>query len=245
VSSAARIFGKRIPIPIPPEFADEPTLLAFLGLSPRELNRIWWFRGRMYHQFEIAKSGGKSRLITAPDQRLSILHSKLRPLLDMLYRLRNPVHGFVPSRSVKTNAEAHGRRRFVVNLDLQHFFPTITENRVRGVLAALGVDHRVAEIIARLCCFDSHLPQGASTSPVLSNMICYRLDTDLLRLAKAARAIYTRYADDITFSSYQPPAPLFNGALPTVGRFSPELLAPSLRDAFQTNGFILHPEKAH
>lgn len=245
MSSSARIFGKHIPIPIPPEFADEPTLLAFLGLSPRELKRIWWFRGRMYHQFEIAKGGGKSRLITAPDQRLSILQSKLRPLLDTLYRVRNPVHGFVPARSVKTNAEAHGQRRFVVNLDLQHFFPTITENRVRGVLVALGVDHRVAEIIARLCCFDSHLPQGASTSPVLSNMICYRLDTDLLRLAKSARAIYTRYADDITFSSFQPPAPLFDGALPTAGRFSPERLALSLRDAFQTNGFILHPGKAH
>lgn len=243
--SAARIFGKRIPISIPPEFADESSLLAFLGLSPDELKRIWWFRGRMYHQFEIGKGGGKSRLITAPDQRLSILQSKLRLPLNTLYRVRNPVHGFVPERSVKTNAEAHGQRRFVVNLDLQHFFPTITENRVRGVLQALGIDQRVAEIIARLCCFDSHLPQGASTSPVLSNMICYRLDTDLLRIAKAARAIYTRYADDITFSSYQPPAPLFEAGLPTVGRFSPELLAPSLRAAFLTNGFIIHSEKAH
>jgi RNA-directed DNA polymerase len=245
VPSAARMFGKHIPIPIPAEFADESTLLSFLGLSSGELKRIWWFRGRMYHQFEIAKGGGKSRLITAPDKRLSILQSKLRPLLDALYRVRSPVHGFVPARSVKTNAEAHGRRRFVVNLDLQHFFPTITENRVKGVLRALGVDQRVAEIIARLCCYDSHLPQGAPTSPVLSNMICYRLDTDLLRVAKTARAIYTRYADDITFSSYQPPAPLFEGALPTVGRFSPELLAPSLRNVFQTNGFVLHPEKAH
>lgn len=243
--SAARIFGKRIPIAIPPELADEPTLLAHLGLGAKELKKIWWYRGRMYQHFSIAKGTGKVRLISAPDRRLKILQTRLAKLLDQLYRVRNPVHGFVPDRSVKTNAEAHGRRRFVVNLDLQDFFPTITENRVRGVLRALDADIRVADIVARLCCFNGYLPQGAPTSPVLSNMICYRLDTELLRLAKGARAIYTRYADDISFSSYQPPAPLFDGTLPEVGRFSPDLLTPALREAFQSNGFIINPEKAH
>lgn len=243
--SAARIFGKHFPLPIPPELADEACLLKHLGLSPKELKKIWWYRGRMYAQFSIAKGGGKVRHITAPDKRLKILQSKLAPLLGQLYRVRNPVHGFVPARSVKTNAEAHGRRRFVINLDLKDFFPTITENRITGLLRSLGVDDRVAEIIARLCCFNSHLPQGAPTSPVLSNMICFRLDSELLRSAKAARSIYTRYADDITFSSYQPPAPLFEGALPAVGRFSPDTLAPSLRETFAGNGFIVNPDKGH
>lgn len=243
--SAARIFGKKFPLPIPPELADEASLLAHLGLSPKELKKIWWYRERMYAQFSIAKGGGKVRQITAPDKRLKILQRKLAPLLDQLYRVRNPVHGFVSARSVKTNAEAHGRRRFVVNLDLKDFFPTITENRITGLLRSLGVDDRVAAIIARLCCFGSHLPQGAPTSPVLSNMICFRLDSELLRAAKAARSIYTRYADDITFSSYQPPAPLFEGVLPAVGRFSPDMLARSLRDTFASNGFMVNPDKAH
>ncbi|WP_198355224.1 trypsin-like peptidase domain-containing protein [Sphingomonas sp. MA1305] len=243
--SAARIFGQHFPLPIPAELADEASLLRHLGLSPRELKKIWWYRGRMYQQFSIAKGGGKVRLIMAPDRRLKILQSKLAPLLDQLYRVRNPVHGFVQLRSVKTNAEAHGRRRFVINLDLQDFFPTITENRVKGLLKSILIDPRVAEIVARLCCVESHLPQGASTSPVLSNMICFRLDTQLLQIAKSARAIYTRYADDITFSSYQPPAPLFEGALPAVGRFSPDMLAAPLRGAFESNGFIINPVKAH
>lgn len=243
--SAARIFGKHFPLPIPPELADEAALLAHLTLGPKELKKIWWYRARMYQQFSIAKGLGKVRLISAPDRRLKFLQRKLAPLLDQLYRVRDPVHGFVPARSVKTNAEAHGQRRFVINLDLQGFFPTITENRISGLLRALDVNDRVAEIVARLCCLNDHLPQGGPTSPVLSNMICYRLDTELLQIAKGARAIYTRYADDISFSSYQPPAPLFEGALPAVGRFSPEVLAPRLREVFESNGFTVNPDKAH
>jgi S1-C subfamily serine protease len=245
VPSARRAFGKRIPIPIPPELADEAALLAYLKVSPAELKKIWWFRHRMYSEFDIAKRSGKVRTITAPDRRLKIIQSKLAPLLDQLYRIRQPVHGFVPDRSVKTNAEAHGRRRFVVNLDLQDFFPTITEKRVAGLLRALGVDRRVAEIVARLCCHMNCLPQGAPTSPVLSNMICYRLDTDLQLVAKSARAIYTRYADDITFSSHQPPTPLFEAVVPAAGRLSPDVLARQLRAAIASNGFVVHPDKAH
>ena len=243
--SAAWTFGRRIPISIPPELADEAALLSYLKLGPKELKKIWWYQGRMYHQFNIAKGSGKPRLISAPDRRLKILQRKLAPLLDQLYQVRNPVHGFVPARSVKTNAAAHGRRRFVITLDLQDFFPTITENRIRGLLRSLEVDRRVAEIIGRLCCVNNHLPQGAPTSPVLSNMICYRLDTVLLQVAKSARAIYTRYADDITFSSHQPPSLLFDGALPVAGRFPPNALAPAVKDAVVDNGFTIQPEKAH
>ena len=241
--SARRAFGT--PIPIPPEFADETSLLAHLKMSKAELKKIWWYRGCMYSRFDAAKGSGGVRTIMAPDRRLKAIQRTLAALLVKLYRLRNPVHGFVSERSVKTNAEAHGHRRFVVNLDLNDFFPTITERRVSGLLRSLGVDRRVSEIVARLCCHMAQLPQGAPTSPVLSNMICYRLDTDLLLIAKKSRAIYTRYADDMTFSGYQPPAPLFESAVPAVGRFSADLLAPDLRAAIASNGFVVHPDKAH
>ncbi len=114
-----------------------------------------------------------------------------------------------------------------------------------GLFKSLGIDDRVAEIIARLCCYNGHLPQGAPTSPVLSNMICFRLDTELLQIAKEARAIYTRYADDVTFSSYQPPALLFDGVIPAVGRFSTDRLSKPLKMALDRNGFFVHPDKAH
>lgn len=239
------LFGQPLRVTVPPEFASEATLLVYLGVGPRELKKIWYYRERMYQHFSIAKGENKLRLISAPNDRLKHLQRQIADRLDVMYRPRNPVHGFVADRSVKTNAAAHLGRRYVVNLDLKDFFPTITENRVEGMLSSLNLDARVAAIIARICCMNAHLPQGAPSSPVLSNMICFRLDKRLMAVAKGARCIYTRYADDITFSSHQPPSPLFEAAAPAAGRFAPELLAPDLRDAIATNGFTIHPDKAH
>lgn len=230
---------------IPAELADEAALFSYLEMSPREMIKVWWFRRRMYHQFEIAKGRGKTRIIDAPDDRLKHLQRKLLPLLDQLYRVRHPVHGFVAGKSVKTNAEAHLRKRFVLNIDLKDFFPSITENRVAGVLEALNIDCRVSSIVARLCCHNGHLPQGAPTSPILSNMICFRLDKELLAFAKSMRCIYTRYADDMTFSSHQPMAAMFEGATAPLGRFNSDLLIQPFRDIISSNGFSLNADKAH
>jgi len=229
----------------PAELASEAALLAHLGVSPSELRKIWWFRGKMYTNFNASRPRKKARYISAPDERLKYLQRKIAPLLDQMYRVRHPVHGFVAGKSVKTNAEAHLRKRYIVNLDLKDFFPTITENRVIGMLEALGLDARVASIVARICTNRGCLPQGAPTSPVLSNMICFRMDKELLGFSKSARCIYTRYADDITFSSYQPMASLFESAVPGAGRFAVELLSVRLRSIFSNNGFQLNEEKSH
>lgn len=232
-------------IKIPDQFNDEAAFLIYLGLSAAELKKIWWYRSSMYVSFKIPKSEGKDREINAPNRRLKYLQRRIKTLLDELYIVRNPVHGFVQDRSVKTNAASHMNRRHVVNLDIKDFFPSITENRITGLLRSIGVERRVAEIIARICCRNGTLPQGAPSSPVLSNMICFRLDNDLRKIAYKSRSIYTRYADDITFSAFQAPTTLFSGAIPASGRFSPEVLAKDLLDAFANNGFSIHPEKAH
>lgn len=239
------LFGQPIRITVPAELADEAALLAYLGLGAAELKKIWYYRRRMYQHFSIAKGPNKVRMISAPNKRLKFLQRKLADKLTELYQPRNPVHGFVAERSVKTNALAHLHRRFVVNIDLKDFFPTISQNRVDGMLSSLGIDARVVKIIAQICCDNGHLPQGAPSSPVLSNMICFRLDKNLMGVAKEARCIYTRYADDITFSSHQPLIALFETTLPPAGRFSPDLFAPKLRDVFQQNGFTINPDKAH
>jgi RNA-directed DNA polymerase len=232
-------------IDLPDELKDEESLLLHLGVSQAELKKIWWYRSRMYHHFDVGKGKRKKRMISAPDRRLKMLQRTIAASLNVIYKPRRPVHGFVIDRSVKSNALSHLNSKFVLNLDLKDFFPSITENRVSGLLNALGIDARVSEIIARICCDKSQLPQGAPSSPVISNMICFKLDKELQVIAKAARCIYTRYADDITFSSYQPLTLLFEGVAPPAGNISAEVLSKQLREAFQNNGFTINTEKAH
>ncbi|MBP1299862.1 reverse transcriptase domain-containing protein [Bradyrhizobium elkanii] len=161
----ASFFVTPIQVTVPNELTSEAELLKFLAVSAAELRKIWWFRSRMYQKFEISKGKGKKRLISAPDHRLKMLQTKIASSLAPIYRPRNPVHGFVDNRSVKTNATAHLRSKFIMNLDIEGFFSAITEGRVSGLMSALGIDGRVAEILARICCNEGVLPQGALAVP--------------------------------------------------------------------------------
>lgn len=243
--SAYNMFGGVSRATIPAELSNKAELLKYLGMTPAELKKIWWFRGRMYIRFNISKKSGKSQFISAPDYRLKILQRKIARSLSELYTVRNPVHQFVTDRSVRTNAKSHLRRKFILNIDIKDFFPTISEARVQGLLDSIGIDAEVAAIIARICCNDGCLPQGAPTSPLISNMICFRLDRSLMAFAREHRLLYTRYADDITLSSFQPPTALFEGSRPDSGKLAPEQLSSDLRDVFQANGFDINSEKIH
>ena len=239
------LFGGTSRTKIPAELSSKSELLKYLGVSPAELKKIWWFRGRMYSHFDISKRSGKLRLVSAPDYRLKMLQQKIARSLAKLYNPRKPVHGFVPDRSVRSNAESHLRRRFVLNVDLKNFFPTITEPRVQGLLESIGIDTDVAETVARICANNDCLPQGAPSSPVISNMICFRLDKALMKFSKENRLLYTRYADDITLSSFQPPSALFEGDRPDPGKVAEEKLSDELRSIIKNNGFELNSEKIH
>ena len=231
--------------PLPAELQSEAALLAHLGLTAGELKKIWWFRGRMYDQFTISRKSRKARIILAPDKRLKHLQRKICKSLEQVYRVRNPVHGFVFNKSVKTNAESHLGRKYVVNLDIKEFFGSILENRIIGMLASIGIDRRVSEIVVRISCVGGHLPQGAPTSPILSNMFCFGFDKELMKIARDAKCIYTRYADDITFSSFQPITKLFSVVPAKSGPFSPVSMSPPILQTFSSYGFTIHPEKAH
>jgi len=184
---------------------DEPRQLA--GLLDVKYDHLNYYLYRLpehlkYKSFRIPKRSGGYRPIRAPSASLKILQQKLNQILRAVYRPRRAIHGFVEERSVRTNAERHVGRRFVLNVDIEDFFPTINFGRVRGMFLKHPYDRnaRVATVLAQLCCHSNELPQGAPTSPVVSNMICARLDTVLTRLAQANYCVYTRYADDITFS---------------------------------------------
>lgn len=113
------------------------------------------------------------------------------------------MHGFTIDRSVATNAKQHVLSRLILNIDLLDFFPSIHFGRVRGIFAnrPFNFPNDVSTILAQICCVNGSLPQGAPTSPLLSNLICRGLDRDLQRFARKNACEYTRYADDITIST--------------------------------------------
>ncbi len=175
-----------------------------LGIEYRQLAPII-YPTPPYKHFAITKRDGSPRYIAEPRKRLKILQYKLLEFLtERMTPLKPAVHGFVPNKSIVTNALAHAHRRnhFILNLDLDDFFPTISFKRVRGVMMnrPFNFSFEVATVIAQMCCLNLKLPQGAPTSPFLSNLVCRTMDRDLTDLARRNRATYTRYADDITFS---------------------------------------------
>jgi RNA-directed DNA polymerase len=158
-------------------------------------------RGR-YRSFEIRKRAGGSRVISAPPKNLAILQVKLNTVLNLVYKPKWCAFGFVREKNIVGNASEHCGRNHVLNLDLEDFFPSINVHRVRGAISSYGVGHEAALVIAQICCMaDGMLPQGSPTSPIISNIICRSLDNELMQLAKTLRCRYTRYADDLTFST--------------------------------------------
>lgn len=171
-----------------------------------------------YRQFKIKKKRpGEYRLITAPrNKNFQYLLACLNELFKSIYTPSEYAMGFTEGKSIISNAEVHLKQNYVLNLDLKDFFPSITQARVWGRLqvAPFNFNKEIASIIAGLCAMkETHksetselynvyvLPQGAPTSPIITNMVCDKLDRRLAGLAKRFGLHYTRYADDITFSS--------------------------------------------
>ena len=165
-----------------------------------------------YHSFEIPKRNGGKRLINAPESRLKMLQRRLAKVLygcvaeiKETDRPRRPLaHGFAKYHSIFTNASVHKNRRYVLNLDLEDFFPSFNFGRVRGFFIKdkhFELNEKVATVIAQIACHKNELPQGSPCSPVISNLLGHLLDVRLVRLAKKNKCTYSRYADDITFST--------------------------------------------
>ena len=169
--------------------------------------------GDKYTDFEIKKKNGGVRLISAPIPQLKLLQSRLSGCLqDCLAEIEKTdcvkencaiSHGFHSGRSIFSNADVHKGRRWVFNLDLEDFFPSINFGRVRGYFIKnknFFLDEDVATTIAQIACHNNSLPQGSPSSLVISNLLAHLLDMRISRIAKKARCSYTRYADDLTFS---------------------------------------------
>jgi RNA-directed DNA polymerase len=198
-----------------------------------------------YKEFSIPKKSGGSRTITAPATALKILQRKLSQVLYSVYEPKKPVHGFVVSRSIVTNARKHSRKRFILNIDLKDFFDTIHFGRVQGIFMAppYNLPKEVATVLAQICCHSNKLPQGAPTSPIVSNMVCARLDRQLRLLAEEFKCTYTRYADDITFSTSLPKFPGEIAFANPEGENLESLLGERLILTIWDNGFEINENK--
>ncbi len=174
------------------------------NLTYEELSALIYPRPA-YRTFLISKRNGTARRIDEPRSRIKTLQGQALLFLEEFSQDPKPcAHGFTDGRSIVTNAQQHAsaRTRFLLNIDLEDFFPSISFYRVRGLLEArpFNFSHQVATVLAHLFTLDNALPQGAPSSPLISNLICRSLDRDLMQLARRHRATYTRYADDLSFS---------------------------------------------
>ena len=157
-----------------------------------------------YTKFEIPKKKGGVREINAPTVELKNIQRKLAYILSKVYKPKISANGFIEGKSIKTNSVIHIKQKNILNIDLKDFFSQIHFGRIKGMLMSkpYGLGEDAAKYIAQLACNNSILPQGAPSSPVITNMICSSLDTQLTMLAKKYKCMYSRYADDITFSTH-------------------------------------------
>jgi len=205
-----------------PPLGDVEALAKALGLTIPRLRWLAYHRdvdtGTHYHRWLVPKRDGSKRLISAPKPELKAAQRWIMREVTEHLPLHGAAHGFIAGRSIATNARVHAGARVIVKLDIRGFYPTVTMRRVKGLLRRAGLGEQAATVMALLATESPReevvthgktyfvalgprsLPQGAPTSPSITNALCLRMDCRLSGLARKLGCRYTRYADDLTFS---------------------------------------------
>jgi RNA-directed DNA polymerase len=171
-----------------------------IGVSKRYLTRLSTNSDKCYYTYYLRKKGGSKRIIDAPNKELKSIQSWiLRNILDNI-KIHVRSHGFVKRKSIKTNAKSHLGKKYILCLDIKDFFPSIPYESVLKVFSKRYKSTSVAKCLAALCTYNGYLPQGAVTSPALSNIVFKIVDSQITKLCNDSGIRYTRYADDLTFS---------------------------------------------
>ena len=216
---------------------------SLIEISDRSL-RYFLYKRRpenLYVQFSIPKGNGDTRTISAPVKAWREVQRKLANVLSEIYEPKVCAYGFIKERNHIANAEKHAHRQLILNIDLKDFFNQIHFGRICGMLInkPYSIGREAAITIAQIACLNGQLPQGAPTSPILSNMICVPLDNAMMSLAKGQQFLYTRYADDITLSTYKK---TFDHSIVYMdsGRIE---IGDKLRTIFEKQSFQINPQK--
>ncbi len=213
-----------------PQLTSASDLAGVIGVTERELAWLTYHRGATmldhYSRFQIPKKRGGTRTISSPKSRLRTAQSWLLDTILAPVPVHDAAFAFRPGLSVVDNAARHTGRAVVVRLDLKEFFPSVTLPRVRNLFRSFGYNGGISTLFALLATeapraavsLDGQtrfvaigercLPQGACTSPALTNLLCRRMDARLTGAADALGFRYTRYADDLVFSHADASAPV-------------------------------------
>lgn len=208
----------------------------------------------LYDSFTIPKKNGGERVIHAPKKELKFLQKKLADVLWEYHlesieskskdkNFKTPVlsHAFEKGKSIITNSQMHRNKKYILNIDLKNFFDSFNFGRVRGFFIKdrdFAVSPEIATVIAQIACYQGKLPQGAPSSPIITNLITRILDYRIVKIAKKYRFTYSRYADDMTFSTNRE---LNSNKL----RASKELdnFLTELEEVIISSGFEINPKK--
>lgn len=194
-----------------------------------------------YKEKEIKKKNGGTRIIYAPNKQLKLIQKRIAEILNELYTPKFITHGYTKGRSIVSNATVHKNKTCVLNIDLKDFFDTIHIGRVIGLFKSnpFCFNADIANKLAYLVCYKRRLPQGAPTSPIISNFICRRLDNDLIKLTSKYKIVCTRYCDDITISTD------FNSLPPGILTYQDNhyFIGAELESVIRGNDFFLNYDK--
>ena len=224
-------------------------LAIFLGLRPFQLSYYAFRPDKQgaYRIFCIPRRNGRVRKIEVPVRTLKYIQRLIHESLTQVYGPHPAVHGFRSKRSIVTNAQNHLDCRYVLNIDLADFFPSITRKRIFGRLVAdpYSLDTKVANVLAALSTnVYSRLPQGSPSSPVIANIVAAKLDDDLAKLSGSLGCRYTRYADDITISTSRREMPPGLARYPSALGTGQVIVGDRLTDVVERNGFRINHRKS-
>lgn len=202
-------------------------LAMLLGIQANTFASIIANTESFYYNFEIPKRSGGTRTISAP---YPVLLNAQKWIYDNILNkieVHDNAKGFIKNTSIADNARVHLDRNFILKMDIENFFPSIKMNRIMSIFRNLGYTKKISYYLSSICCLHGVLPQGAVTSPCLSNIIAKRMDARITGLSTRFSLNYTRYADDFTLS----------------GDILPPKIIDYIEDVVNQEGFLINKKK--
>lgn len=173
----------------------------FMGISPSIIDYFLKKPSRHYRAFNLRKKSGGTRVINSPRTWLKVTQWWIYDNILVHHPYKECAYGFIRGRGPKENAEFHLGAAHVLNMDVENFFPSIGFSACKRAFQKLGYNNDVSEQLAWLSTLNNELPQGAPTSPAISNIHMEVFDDRVHTYCDERGMKYSRYADDITISS--------------------------------------------